>query len=156
MSTTRQSRLEQYFEPIPVSTTRNDRNRQSTSTSTSRDSYYVKQTHNQHSGHQTYHSPSSHTTASHTSNTHRSSHSRRSISSHSRQGISRHFKRTPPRVPSRVSPVPVNTDKQHKHTTHIEIPHEVSLSQVLSESFSISMTKLRSKGKFTFNLPTHL
>ena len=102
-----------------------------------------------------YCSPCSHTTASHTINTHWSSHSRTCISSHYRQGISRHFYITPPRVPSRVSPVPVYTGKQHKHTTHIERPHEVSLSAVSPESSSFLMGKLRLKAKFTFNPPTH-
>ena len=179
----RQSRRDQHHQPIPVTTTRQQRNH---SAGTSNDSYYVKSnnSHKPSNTRQHHSTDRSNTSNHHTvHNTHHSStktrhravtpqkekHARMSplpVQSVQHKNLNKHtcYTRTvhwadsditPPRAHSTALsplPVPVNLNK-HPNTTHEK---SISLSPVSPDSFSFTMHKLRSKGKFAYRLaPTN-
>ena len=171
----RLSRYDQYHQPIPVSTTRQQRNQ---SNGTYKDPYYVKSnnshssTHTrQHHSTDTPHTPKQRTQHSSTNTRHgavspsQGKHAKMSplpVLSAQHHNLTKHtgYTRTvhwadsditPPRAHSTaLSPLPVqsNINNQSKQT------HEksISLSPVSPDSFSFAMQKLRSTGKFAYRL----
>ena len=171
----RLSRFDQHHQPIPVTTTRQQRNQ---SNGTSNDSYYVKssKSHNsshtrQHHSTDTPHTPRHRTQHSSTNTRHgavspsKGKHVKMSplpVLSAQHHNLNKHTGYThtvhwadsditPPRAHSTAlspSPVPTNLNK------HVKPTHEksISLSPVSPDSFSFAMQKLRSTGKFAYRL----